>query len=259
MIRGLLKSVRTWSLALLYVTYGALGSLRYRDAHKRVRFLLESKRFFSRLGLTSLGIGVAVRGENNVPRDRGVLLVCNHLSYIDILVLSSILPCLFVTAVEWRRAPFVGWMARVGGSVFVRRDRRSGLGSEVETVAKALEEGLIVVLFPEATSSDGSRLLPFKTSLFAAAERARSCVVPACIRYTHVNGEPLGKRTARLVHFHRPMRFFGHALRVPFLRSIRVALDVLPPVERTAWKTRKELSQVCRERIEEAYRLTIAD
>ncbi len=252
MINGVLKSVRTWSLALLYVVCGALGSLRYRNRRTRLLFLLELKRSFCRLGLRSLDVRLTTQGNEDAARAQGMLVVCNHVSYLDILILSSKLPCVFITAHEWRRAPLVGWMSRVAGSVFVRRHTRSQLRDEIDAVRRALEEGFTVVLFPEATSSDGSGLLPFKTSLFAAAQRAHSAVVPACIRYTMVDGEPLNDRTRRLVHFYRPHNFFIHALRLPFLGPIDATLTFLKPVAAGSGRSRKDVARECYDAISEA-------
>src|SRR5437773_7774078 len=101
------------------------------------------------------------------------LLVCNHLSYLDIVVLSSIRPCIFVAKRDVRAWPLFGWLARAAGTIFVERNCRSAAAHEVARISSAIESGLLVVLFPEGTSSDGATVLPFKSSLLQAAISAR--------------------------------------------------------------------------------------
>src|SRR5438046_8692812 len=108
-----------------------------------------------------LGIRVTTRGA--MPRSG--LLVCNHLSYLDIIVLSSIRPCLFVAKRDVAAWPLFGWLARAAGTIFVDRERRLSSPAIVDLVHRAIAGGSVVILFPEGTSSDGSTVLPFKSAL----------------------------------------------------------------------------------------------
>lgn len=112
-----------------------------------------------------LGLRLARRGQ--MPR-RG-LLVCNHLSYLDIIALSALQPCVFVAKGDVASWPVFGWLARAAGTIFVDRTRRSVVGSAVTRIGAATDAGLLVVLFPEGTSSDGRTVLPFKSSLLEPA------------------------------------------------------------------------------------------
>src|SRR5262249_48814010 len=108
-------------------------------------------------------LGLSLKSDGPVPRTG--LLVCNHLSYLDIITLSALVPCAFVAKLEVRRWPIFGWLARAAGTIFVDRSHRSATERGVEQIREALESGLLVVLFPEGTSTDGNTVLPFKSSL----------------------------------------------------------------------------------------------
>src|SRR2546426_8473171 len=97
------------------------------------------------------------------------LLVSNHLSYLDILVLAAISPCLFVAKQEVKHWPLFGWFARLAGTVFVHRESRIQAATAASEIDAALRTGVLVVLFPEGTSSGGEAILPFKSSLLEPA------------------------------------------------------------------------------------------
>lgn len=111
------------------------------------------------------------------------LLISNHLSYIDILLLSAAGPCVFVAKSEVRSWPIFGWFARKAGTVFIERRKRSDVFRASQEMTAALNEGALVVLFPEGTSSNGETVLPFKPSLLAPAAGQAYPIYAAFIRY----------------------------------------------------------------------------
>jgi len=96
------------------------------------------------------------------------LLVANHLGYFDIILLSALTPCVFVSKSEVRSWPVFGWFARSAGTIFITRTSRRDVLRATGEIRAALSSGVLVVLFPEGTSSDGSSVLPFKSSLLAS-------------------------------------------------------------------------------------------
>ncbi len=129
--------------------------------------------------LPVFGLDVAVNG----PVPRSGLLVCNHLSYLDIIALASCAPMMFVAKREVKGWPVFGRFARMGGTLFVDRERRSQVGERSDEIEAALRGGALVVLFAEGTSSDGSSVLPFKSSLLESAAGGRHATVPGCLQY----------------------------------------------------------------------------
>lgn len=133
-------------------------------------------------------LSVDVRTNGPIPL-KG-LLVSNHLSYLDILVLSSVTPAVFISKSEVKRWPIFGWFARMSGTLFVDRTRRSDVSRLNLELARALDEGGLVVLFPEGTSSDGSAVLPFKSSLLEPVTRIDHPLNISCIQYALPDGRP---------------------------------------------------------------------
>ena len=114
-----------------------------------------------------------VRSNGRVPRNG--LLVSNHLGYLDILVLGALTPAVFVAKRDVKHWPIFGWFARLGGTLFADRQRRSQVGDLTKEMQSVLNDGSVVILFPEGTSSDGQTVLPFKSALL---EPAAACPYP---------------------------------------------------------------------------------
>lgn len=132
-------------------------------------------------------VNVKIRTQGPVPT-RGVI-VSNHLSYLDFLVLSAITPAVFVSKSEVKQWPLFGRLARWSGTLFVQRARRSDVSRLNAEIAQVLDSNVPVVLFPEGTSSDGREVLPFKSSLLEPALRQSHPLCAAHIRYAVKDGE----------------------------------------------------------------------
>ena len=136
--------------------------------------------------LSSLGIRYRVHGA--LPT-RG-LVVSNHLSYLDILIYSAAMPCAFVSKTEINSWPYFGLAARAGGTLFIDRSSRASAAAVAAEMAKRLQLPIPVLLFPEGTSTDGSRVLPFFSSLFQPAVAGGFPVTTAAVRYVIRGGVP---------------------------------------------------------------------
>jgi lyso-ornithine lipid O-acyltransferase len=146
------------------------------------------------------------------------LVVSNHLSYLDILFYASVMPCVFVSKAEVLRWPIFGLLARCGGTIFVERRRVHGVDEPARRIAEALKLGIPVILFPEGTSTDGSTVLPFRSSLLEPAIGAQSPVYPAAIGYSLADGVE-----ADLCYF-GGATFFPHLLRALAFRGIEAKI-----------------------------------
>jgi len=144
--------------------------------------------------------GVSLRLQGRLVQDRPLLLVANHVSWLDIVVFGAVAPLCFVAKSEMREWPIFGSLAKLQRTVFVRREDRRSSHQQANEIADRLTAREVMVLFPEGTTTDGNRLEPFKTSLFEAAKIAlkkspveTAVVQPAAIEYTHLHGLPLGR------------------------------------------------------------------
>ena len=198
-----------------------------------------------------LGIRLHIHGE--VVRDRPVLLISNHTTWLDIPVLSAVAPLSFVAKREVGTWPFVSSLARLQRTVFVDRTRRSAVGQTTGEIAQRLSEGDTIVLFAEGTSSDGNRVLPFMTSLFAAAKpasgeadgvKASNAVVQTLsVVYTRLHGIPLGRSGRPTVAWYGDMEMKGHAWELLKAGPLDVEIRVGDPVPLTSFADRKQLAR----------------
>jgi 1-acyl-sn-glycerol-3-phosphate acyltransferase len=193
-------------------------------------------------------LGVKLNIEGSVAKGAPVLLVCNHTSWLDIPVLSALAPVSFVAKLEVGSWPFVSALARLQRSVFVDRTRRLAAGDAANAITMRLQQGDTIVLFPEGTSSDGNRVLPFKTSLFGAVAGAtvpaaeQVVVQTAAVVYTHMHGVPVTRAERPRIGWYGDMEMTSHAWGVLKSGAITVTIKVGPPVPLTDFKDRKDLA-----------------
>ena len=134
------------------------------------------------LGCVGWLLGLRVRVEGT-PVAGNALYAANHISWLDIPALGGAAQARFIAKSEIAGWSLIGWLAKIGGSVFVKRQKRSETRVQADAVVAALHEGRPVVLFPEAGTGDGVTLSPFRPSLFAAANEAKVAVQPVAIDY----------------------------------------------------------------------------
>ncbi len=198
---------------------------------------------FSKPLLSLLGIRIYVNGKIPSPTgNSGRLIVANHLSYLDVLIISSLVPSVFITSVELRDSFLLGGLARLGGSLFVERRSPSGLKREIESIRLVLSQGLAAVLFPEGTTSNGDGIRPFKNSLFSAALLSDSDVMPLCLRYTKVNGEPVAASNRDAVFYYGDMTFFRHLSGLLSQETVDIEVIPLDIIRPNADSSRKDLA-----------------
>ena len=167
-------------------------------------------RFYHRTVLWLIGLRLRVQGA---PSAAGpVLFVSNHSSWLDILVLGAILDARFVSKAEVGRWPLIGWVAKLGRTVFVSRSR-GRTGDEAGEIRARLSGGESIILFPEGTTSDGARVLPFRSSFFAVAGAA-AAVQPVAVVYDRLGGLPVGRKDRPLFAWYGDMETASHAWRL---------------------------------------------
>jgi 1-acyl-sn-glycerol-3-phosphate acyltransferase len=145
-------------------------------------------------------IGVRIREIGQRSRQTPVLILSNHVSWLDICVITALAPAVFIAKSEVARWPVFGWLARLQRTIFVERERRQKTGAATQEIAGRLIGGDAVVLFAEGTSSDGTRVLPFRSALIGAVHHALGdsahgtvTVQPLSIAYVGFRGVPIGR------------------------------------------------------------------
>jgi 1-acyl-sn-glycerol-3-phosphate acyltransferase len=193
-------------------------------------------------------VGMSVEVIGTPSPDSPTLFVANHSSYWDIEVLGSMLTASFVAKTEVGGWPLFGLLARLQRTVFVER-RRGAAGRSRNEIAERLAAGDSLVLFAEGTSSDGNRVLPFKSALFAAAAPAQGrtalVVQPVSIAPTRLDGIPLGYGRRALYAWYGDMDLAPHLWAAVKAGRLLVRVEFHPPVSFDGFPNRKALAEHC--------------
>lgn len=177
-------------------------------------------RFYHRSLCWIIGLKLRVIGQPcQQPR---TLYVSNHSSWLDILVLGATLDARFVSKAEVAQWPLIGWVAKLGRSIFVSRNR-GRTGSEVQELRARIEAGDSIILFPEGTTSDGTRVLPFRSSFFSVADAAAR-IQPVALVYDRLGGLPVGRRDRPLFAWYGDMETGSHAWKLLRRTGTRVTV-----------------------------------
>lgn len=200
-------------------------------------------------------IGVRLSVEGSLEKARPLLLVSNHLTYLDVPILASQNAVRFTPKSEIADWPLFGWMCRVTGCIFVTR-KAEKLKQASNAIADALAKGEAVSLFPEGSTGDGRHLLPFKSGFFSLAEAPLGgqelLIQPASIAYTHVRGLPIDITLWPDVAWYGDMELVPHLWNLLKITPLRAKLTYLPPVTLSQFADRKELSKHCQQVISDS-------
>jgi len=204
-----------------------------------------------------IGLRVVVRA--GAPSDkRPLLILANHVSYLDIVALGALVKAGFVAKSEVGSWPGFGTIARLGRTVFVER-RRSRTSQGRNDIAERLREGEPLILFPEGTSSDGNRVLPFKSALLSVAEQRRRgsaaaadaaapvkpYIQPVSLAYTLMDGVPIGYAWRPLLSWYGDMDLAPHLFNMVGMGRVTVEVIFHDPVDPADWPSRKTLARHC--------------
>ncbi|AQS84983.1 MAG: lysophospholipid acyltransferase family protein [Acetobacter aceti] len=217
--------------------------------------------------LLSLKINVIGRKAGKVTgpksRERGerpIIYISNHSSWIDVLVLGTILPSVFVAKGDIEHWPVMGLISRIGRTIFVSRQRNT-TGRERDEMTSRLAGGDNLVLFPEGTSSDGSRVLPFMSAFFAIAKPPRlresdasqilpdfrpgmtPLIQPVSVVYDRLDGFRIGKARRTVFSWYGDMDLGPHVWQLVKRKSMRATVLLHPPLDPEDFPSRKALAQ----------------
>src|SRR5690242_3980696 len=196
-------------------------------------------------------LGVRVRTTGAPIGDRPLLIVANHSSWLDISIITSLVPVVFVAKSEIARWPFFGLLAKLQRTVFVERDRRQKTGEVNAAIAQRLAEGDPVLLFGEGTAGDGNRVLPFRTALIGAAGAALAAaehtgeiwIQPLSLAYESQQGIPLGRYLRPRAAWYGKMSLVPHIARIARLGAVDVVVTWGEPVAYNGGTDRKRLAR----------------
>ena len=219
----------------------------------RWKIISRLNRNFTLLMRVILNIKVTVEGDEGQLERGGYVIIGNHVSYVDGIVLGSIFPILFVSKREVKGWPIVGQWNTLCGTIFINRQRKELVGSLIEEMSGKLRQEANILLFPEGTSTNGERMLPFQTAPLAAPLRSRSIIVPTTIAYTSIDDKPISAANRDRIFWYGDMDFISHFWKLLALRSIEVLVTIQPKIECFRYPDtsagRKMLAEDCYNRV----------
>lgn len=191
---------------------------------------------FHRTACALIGVRITQVGERS--RENPVLLLSNHASWLDISVLGAVAPVVFVAKSEVANWPVFGWLAKLQRTIFVERERRHKTGDAARAMGDRLLGGDVVVLFPEGTSSDGIRILPFRSALIGAVHHTigdqthhdRVTVQPVSIAYVRYGGVPVGRALRDKVAWYGETELVPHLMNMLASGAVDVTVSWGEPV-----------------------------
>jgi 1-acyl-sn-glycerol-3-phosphate acyltransferase len=181
--------IRGWRIAritthvLIGITLAAIA-LPVCGRHTRLALI----NWWCRRLMHCFNIAITTSGELPSKETQGVLFVANHISWVDIHAINSILPVRFVAKLEVKNWPVFGYLVRKSGTIFINRTRQRDAARVVQVASNALKLNDNLCVFPEGTTTEGFTVLPFKSSLIQAAIDANAMVIPVAIRYSLPDG-----------------------------------------------------------------------
>jgi 1-acyl-sn-glycerol-3-phosphate acyltransferase len=198
--------------------------------------------FWCKRLLSIFEIEVKLEGfESYFFNEKKYLIVSNHISWLDIIVIQSIKPSIFVAKSDVASWPLFGWVAQMTGTIFIKRDKVS----DIKKALKKMKRRLIkrsVCIFPEGTSTNGRYVLPFKSNLFQSSIDTNKAILPICLRYFEDNSY------SDKVAFVDDMSLFDSIMKIKNENKIKTVLDVLQPIRPRG--NRKELASYTHEIIQ---------
>lgn len=193
-----------------------------------------------------IGVRMRLAGPGQAPAG-GLFLVSNHVGYLDGFVLGALFPVIYTSKSELKRWPLIGAMTELSGTLFIDRQRKNHISEYIEEIAGVLRQGVNVLFFPEGTSTNGERLLPFKSAFFEAPLKAGCGVVPVTLSYRAIDGRPLTGENRGQVYWYGEMTFMDHFFRLLGHRSIEVDVviheTICLPVQDEKDSARKAISE----------------
>lgn len=205
-------------------------------------------RFYWQVAARIVGFTVKVRGTPSA--ERPTLFVSNHASYLDIVVLGSVLPAVFIAKKEVSQWPGIGLLAKLGRTTFVDRRPRKSLDQRDEMLSRIGQDQESMILFPEGTSNDGNRVLPFKSALFSVAETPVAdgrplAVQPVTVAYTRLDNLPIGMVWRPYYAWYGDMELAPHLWEFLGLGRTLVEVEFHPVVRLDEFGSRKALTDHC--------------
>ena len=210
---------------------------------------------FYRMILWLLSIKVTYEGDF-IKANKCNFFVSNHVSYLDIPILGSNIPLRFIAKSEVETWALFGFLAKLAQTIFIKRLRTESK-KQKNRLYEALLKGDKIIGFPEGTTSDGNRVLTFKSSFFSALENKNFLIQPIVVVYSHVNNIPINRWLRPVIAWYGDMELIPHLMVCASFSSIKVSVIYLNPINTNSFENRKEISDYLEKKIQESYSIAL--
>jgi len=241
LIRKITRLLRLMTFLLISILVTAFFKSQVVDGIPNQSYFIRAQKMMRKM-CRLLGVNLVVDGE--LPNN-SALLVSNHVSWLDIPVVGAIIPSLFLSKIEVKSWPLVGWIAAKNGTIFIARGQQGAALRAKEDLFYALSHDVNVLLFPEGTTSDGTDVRKFHPRLFAAAVENKSNIQPLTIRYENQDGSL--NETMPFIE----KSFVSHLWRILGNQQVTARVSILPAITVQSL-SRKEIAHDAREAIHNA-------
>lgn len=256
-----LKGIALIAGILVYIAIGFVLRILLFLSSPAIYFKFISRwtRLLCRFLRTIVNVRVALEGNISGLKEHGNLIVSNHLGYLDGVILGSLCDLVFVSKSQVKSWPLFGLMSQIGGTIFIERGKRNKSVNYIQQARVLLEHKINVLVFPEGTSTNGERLLPFQSVHFQAALDAQASILPIGIRYSKINQQDVHPGNRDILCWYGQKKLHKHVHEILKLKTIAVTLTVYPAIntgaQATAGYSRKDISGVSHRVIAQSYPL----
>ncbi|MBY0517319.1 MAG: 1-acyl-sn-glycerol-3-phosphate acyltransferase [Bacteriovoracaceae bacterium] len=243
-LRAITRFTAVFTTILLYLLLHSVLFLILSEK-KRNTLIIQNTQLAAKLVLKILNIQLTAP----LPEIHGKMVVCNHLSYVDVLLIFAYVPGRFITSVEIKETFLLGQITQLASCFFVERRKSKRipevLKNEMLSMQQTLKSGFNVILFPEGTSSNGETVLPFKSTLFQVAIDSQIPIQPLTLKYL------IDPRDQDSVYWYGDMTFADHLYRLCLLKEVKAHITALGAIEPN--QERSILAKIAHSNILESY------
>ncbi len=251
--RILYKTLASSFFIILFFTLALIVHIfLYPFDFTKKKLLIKLSRLSSKIILKIISFHLVLKGVP--PPNNGTLIIGNHMSYLDILIYLSCFECLFVSSVETKERFFLGQITSLAGCLFVERRNPKNLLNELRAIKKYVDQNLSICIFPEGTSSNGEKILPFKKSLFQLPIETKCPIQPIILKYLLIDNKPFSLKNCDLVCWygeHQP--FLNHILTLFSLKKITAQIEILTQIDSNNFDNRKKIAESCHKILSDRY------
>ena len=247
-MRGLIAWLRVVAVILSMAFLVVAVFILYHISLKLIRYPI--RKIWTRCLLLSTGAKINLHGVDLSSIDlRNTMVVSNHISWLDTVVMLRLYYLRYIGKIEMLKWPLLSMIIKAGGTIFINRRNKRELLTVNQQVANVLTDGATVGLYPEGTTSDGVKILPFKAPILEAALMAKSNVIPVVLSYRKE-----GNKLATEVTFSK-VNWLTTVINTLKIKNLVINVTILPIVKTTDFKTRDELAVCLYQQINQAYQI----